>query len=116
VRNSIAGIGSIDLALLVVAVDDGWMPQTEEHLQILTYLRVKRVVVALTKSDLGKVDIVTSQIREKLATTPFANCQIVPTSVPTGDGIENLKSALLSELETLPSPRHIVKPPLLVER
>src|SRR5437588_8882737 len=76
VRNMIAGVGSIDLALLVVAVDDGWMPQTEEHLQILLYLGVKRVVVALTKSDLGKVDIVTSQIRKKLATTPFANCQI----------------------------------------
>ena len=51
VRNMIAGVGSIDLALLIVAADDGWMPQTEEHLQILLYLDVKRVVVALTKSD-----------------------------------------------------------------
>src|SRR2546425_2866640 len=66
VRNMIAGVGSIDLALLVVATDDGWMPQTEEHLQILLYLNVKRIVVALTKSDLGKIDNVASQIREKL--------------------------------------------------
>src|SRR2546430_6799068 len=51
VRNMIAGTGSIDLALLVVAADDGWMPQTEEHVQILNYLRVQRGVVALTKSD-----------------------------------------------------------------
>ena len=49
----VAGIGSIDLALLVVAADDGWMPQTEEHLQILTYLGVTRGVVALTKIDLA---------------------------------------------------------------
>ncbi len=81
VRNMIAGIGSIDIGLLTVAADDGWMPQTEEHLQILLYLGLKRIVVALTKSDLGNTDSVTAQIREKLAGTPFANCQIVPTSV-----------------------------------
>ena len=52
VKNMVAGVGSIDLALLVVAADDGWMPQTEEHLQILTYLGVSRAVVALTKIDL----------------------------------------------------------------
>src|SRR6195256_802525 len=62
IRNMIAGVGSIDLALLVVAADDGWMPQTEEHLQILIYLGVEQLVVALTKSDLGKIDIVTDQI------------------------------------------------------
>jgi len=49
VKNMVAGVGSIDLALLVVAADDGWMPQTEEHLQILSYLGVARGVVALTK-------------------------------------------------------------------
>src|SRR5207302_1413035 len=88
VRNMIAGVGSIDLALLVVAADDGWMPQTEEHLQILLYLGVKRIVVALTKSDLGKIDNVTSQIREQLRETTFANAQIVPTSVRTSQGLE----------------------------
>ncbi len=46
IRNMIAGLGAIDLALLVVAADDGWMPQTEEHWQILNYLGVRRVVVA----------------------------------------------------------------------
>src|ERR1051326_5070319 len=56
VRNMIAGVGSIDLALLVVAADDGWMPQTEEHLQILTYLGVSGGVVALTKTDIGHAD------------------------------------------------------------
>src|SRR3954462_12211013 len=52
VKNMVAGVGSIDAALLVVAANEGWMPQTEEHLQILLYLGVTRAVVALTKSDL----------------------------------------------------------------
>jgi len=56
VRNMIAGVGSIDLALFVVAANDGWMPQTEEHLQILEHLGVTNAVVALTKCDLGEVD------------------------------------------------------------
>src|SRR5213596_2034571 len=69
VRNMIAGVGSIDLAVLVVATDDGWMPQTEEHLQILTHLGVDRAVIALTKSDLGNVENVTEQIRNHLRET-----------------------------------------------
>src|ERR1700726_3065655 len=66
VRNMIAGVGSIDLALMIVAADDGWMPKKEEHLQILVYLGVNQIVVAVTKSDLGTTDNVTSRIREKL--------------------------------------------------
>ena len=116
VRNMIAGVGSIDLALLVVAADDGWMPQTEEHLQILIYLGVKRIVVALTKSDLGKIDIVTAQIREQLSGTPFADSKIIPTSVLTGDGVENLKQALAAEFAELPAARDIGKPRLFVDR
>jgi selenocysteine-specific elongation factor len=116
VRNMIAGVGSIDLALLVVAADDGWMPQTEEHLEILIYLGVDRLVIALTKSDLEKIDIVTDQIREQLKGTPFAYCQIVPTSVRTGEGIENLKHVLASEFVALPSPRDTDKPRLFVDR
>ncbi len=73
VRNMIAGVGSIDLALFVVAADDGWMPQTEEHLQILTYLGVKRAVIALAKSDLGRTDIVAEEIRNQLRKTFFAH-------------------------------------------
>src|SRR5213596_840243 len=110
VRNMIAGVGSIDLALLVVAADDGWMQQTEEHLQILTYLGVERAVVALTKSDLGGVEAVTRQIRDRLRHSPFANAQIIATSVRNGDGIETLKSALASEFATMYPPRDYGKP------
>src|SRR5216110_3976720 len=95
VKNMVAGVGSIDLALLVVAADDGWMPQTEEHLQILTYLGVGRAVVALTKIDLAESEVtVTARLREKLANSPFADAPIVPTSVLSGRGLEELKATL----------------------
>src|SRR3954454_2644245 len=82
VKNMVAGVGSIDLALLVVAADDGWMPQTEEHLQILLYLGVQKAVVALTKADLvPDVTPATRRVREKLKGTPFADAAIVPTSI-----------------------------------
>ena len=116
VRNMIAGIGSIDVALLAVAADDGWMPQTEEHLQILSYLGVRRIVVALTKSDLGKVDNVAGQIREKLRETTFANALIIATSARTGFGLEDLKEALASEFSTVSTPPDIGKPRLFVDR
>src|SRR5437867_12637821 len=77
VRNMIAGVGSIDLALFVVAADDGWMPQTEEHLQILTYLGVQRAVIALTKSDLGEAGSIVAQIRERLRDTGFARAPLI---------------------------------------
>jgi selenocysteine-specific elongation factor len=116
VRNMIAGVGSIDLALLVVAADDGWMPQTEEHLQILTYVGVERAVVALTKSDLGGIEPATQQIRDRLRHSPFANAQIIATSVRNGDSIETLKSALASEFATMPPPRDYGKPRLFIDR
>ena len=116
VRNMIAGVGSIDLALLVVAADDGWMPQTEEHLQILTYLGVRRAVIALTKSDLGKIDDVSAQIRKQLHDTAFVHSPIIPTSVRTGEGIENLRSALASEFSIMQAQRDIGKPRLFIDR
>src|SRR5881392_2613677 len=105
VRNMIAGVGSIDLALFVVAADDGWMPQTEEHLQILSYLGVPRAVIALTKSDLGQIDNVHEQIRTQLRDTVFARSPIIPTSIRTGEGIESLKCALGSEFAAMQAQR-----------
>ena len=116
VRNMIAGVGSIDLALLVVAADDGWMPQTEEHLQILNYLGVQRAVIALTKSDLGGIDVVTNQIREQLTGTPFADSPLVPTSIRTGTGIEHLATTLATELSSMKPHHNISKPRLFVDR
>ena len=116
VKNMIAGVGSVDLALLVVAADDGWMPQTEEHLQILNYLGVPRAVIALTKSDLGRIDVVTNEIREHLSGTPFAESPIVPTSVRSGMGIEKLVNTLTVQLARTESQRDINKPRLFIDR
>jgi selenocysteine-specific elongation factor len=116
VRNMIAGVGSIDLALFVVAADDGWMPQSEEHLQILTYLGVQRAVIALTKSDLGGIDIVTNQIREQLTGTPFADSPIVPTSVRSGTGIEKLVNTLATQLAKTQPQLDVCKPRLFIDR
>ena len=125
VRNMIAGVGSIDLALFVVAADDGWMPQTEEHLQILEYLGVTRAVIALTKIDIANADKAQSEIREKVRATAFANAPLVRTSLRfnltglTGQvdqGLFELKSALASELSQLKPQRDIGKPRLFVDR
>jgi selenocysteine-specific elongation factor len=118
VRNMIAGVGSVDLALLVVAADDGWMLQTEEHLQILSYLGVNRAVIALTKSDLGKIGIdnVITQIRAHLRDSAFANSPIIPTSTRDNEGIDDLKHLIGSELSVMKPPRDIEKPRLFVDR
>lgn len=116
VRNMIAGVGSIDLALLIVAADDGWMQQTEEHLQILTYLGVERAVIALTKSDLGGIETITQQIRDRLHDSPFANVQIIATSVRNGNGTEALKIALANEFASVNAPRDYGKPRLFIDR
>ena len=117
VKNMVAGVGSIDAALLVVAADDGWMPQTEEHLQILTYLGVSRGVVALTKIDLAQSEqAAREQVREKLRGSPLDNAAIVPTSVISGRGMEELRAALKAMLEQTPAQPDIGKPRLAVDR
>ena len=116
VRNMIAGVGSIDLALFVVAADDGWMPQSEEHLQILSYLGVQHAVIALTKSDLGGIEIASDQIRQRLSDTLFADSPIVPTSVRTGTGIEKLLSIITLQLGRTQPQRDIRKPRLFIDR
>ena len=97
VRQMIAGSTGIDVALLVIAADDGVMPQTLEHLAVLQTLGVPTCVVALTKIDLCDpdwVELVTEDVRALLATTPFADAPIVPCSSRTGEGVEDVRAAL----------------------
>jgi selenocysteine-specific elongation factor len=117
VRNMVAGVGAIDLALLIVAADDGWMPQTEEHLQILSYFGVRRAVVALTKADLTTdEEAAVADVRMHLQDSVFAEAPIIATSVVTGRGLDTLKVTLSRELSTTPPPRDIGKPRLAVDR
>jgi selenocysteine-specific elongation factor len=98
VHTMLAGASGVDAALLVVALDDGVMPQTREHVQILQLLGIERAVVALTKADLApdRVASVGAQVRTLLAPTPFAGAPLVAISAPRGEGIEPLRSALLA--------------------
>src|SRR5205814_8881717 len=117
VKNMVAGVGSIDLALLVVAADDGWMPQTEEHLQILIYLGVRRIVIALTKIDLVEsADAAEEKVRGQLRDTPFGDAAIVRTSITTESGNEELKAQVAHEFSTLFPQRDIGKPRHAVDR
>ncbi len=118
VKNMVAGVGTIDLALLVLAADDGWMPQTEEHLQILTYLGVPRMVVVLTKADLvpGGTEPLEAMARQQLAGTPFAEARIVPASVRSGSGLDELKTVLRAVLHDARTSPDVGKPRLAVDR
>ena len=97
IRNMLAGATGMDLVLLVVAADEGMMPQTREHLDIVRLLGVDQMVVALTKSDLVEDEwlaLVEEEVLESLAETPFADAPLVRTSTVTGDGMEALVEAL----------------------
>jgi selenocysteine-specific elongation factor len=97
VRNMLAGATGIDLMLLVVAADEGVMPQTREHLAIIELLGIRHGVVALTKSDLADdewTELVCDEVRELLAPTPLADVAIVPVSAKAGHGLDALRDAL----------------------
>jgi len=101
VNNMVAGVGALDLAVFVIAADDGWMPQSEEHLHILSYLGIKNIVIAMTKADLCEdVPFSIEVLRDELQGTAIADAPIIPVSSTTGDGIDNLKQALLNKLKT----------------
>ncbi|MBE9606936.1 selenocysteine-specific translation elongation factor [Acetobacteraceae bacterium H6797] len=104
VHNMLAGASGIDFALLVVAADDGVMPQTREHLAILDLLGIGRGLVALTKADLAdeaRLAEISAEIRALLAGTSLAEAPILPVSARTGAGMEALKAALdKAEAET----------------
>ncbi len=104
IHTMLAGAGGIDMALLVVAADDGVMPQTREHVAILDLLGIARGLIALTKADLAdpaRRAAVTAEIRAALEGTALADAPILPVSSLTGEGIDALHAALVAaEAET----------------
>ncbi len=111
VKNMLAGACGVDAMLLVIAADEGVMPQTREHLDILDLLGVKRGVVALTKIDMVEeewLDLVTESVSEYLADRGFGDFPVVPVSSRTGEGKDAVLAALagaLAELEERPTAR-----------
>jgi selenocysteine-specific elongation factor len=97
-HNALAGMGGIRVMLLVVAADEGVKPQTREHLAVCSLLGIPAGIVALTKADLVPEDLLELaqlEVEELLAETPFAGSPILPVSSVTGQGIPELKAALL---------------------
>ena len=94
VKTMVAGVNTVDIALLVVAADDGVMPQTREHLEILTLLQVPLGLIALNKIDLAEnewLEMVKSDLRSLVRGTFLENAPVIPVSAVTGKGIEELK-------------------------
>ena len=107
VRTMLAGATGIDFALLVIAADEGPMPQTREHLAILELLQVPKLVVALSKADLVDADwlaLVTQDVCDLLDTTRFKGAEVVATSVVKNMGLDRLRAAL-AELSQSPHPK-----------
>jgi selenocysteine-specific elongation factor len=118
IKNMLAGIDAIDVALFVVAADEGWMPQSEEHLAVLDVLDVDTGVVALTRCDLvddDLADLAELEVREHLEGTVLADAPLIRTAVPEGDGVAEIRTALTAALAKT-SVEDIGRPRMWVDR
>jgi selenocysteine-specific elongation factor len=119
IRNMLAGVGGIDAVILVVAADEGVMPQTREHLSILELLGIERGIVVLSKRDLVDDEwaaLVRAEVRAVLAGTPLADSPIVDVSATTRLGLAELLSALETVLGDAPPRRDLGRPRLPIDR
>ena len=119
IANMLAGVGGIDLALLVVAADESVMPQTLEHLAILDLLQVSRGLVAVTKRDLVEnelLELVISEVAQTVEGTTLAGSQILPVSVATGEGLDALIAAIATMLTGATPRRNLGRARLPIDR
>jgi selenocysteine-specific elongation factor len=119
VKNMLAGVGAIEVALLVIAANEGWKPQTEEHVRILELLGVQHGVIAVTKAttvDDDTVELVRLELDERLAGSAFERWPVVVTDSVAGIGVDALRAALDNVLATAPSPYDAERPRLWVDR
>ncbi len=104
IKNMLAGAGGVDIALLVIAADEGVMPQTREHLDILSLLNVQKGLIVLTKTDLVEdewVELMVEEIKDKLSDTFLSDSPIIPVSAAEGTGLENLRSQLIKIIDSM---------------
>jgi selenocysteine-specific elongation factor len=119
IKNMLAGVGAVDVALFVVAADEGWMPQSEEHLAVLDLLNTRYGVIALTRIDLADedtADIAELSILEAVAGTTLDGWPIVRVSPRTGAGMDLLRAALTDQLAAAGEPADDRRPRLWVDR
>ncbi|MCH2505153.1 MAG: selenocysteine-specific translation elongation factor, partial [Dehalococcoidia bacterium] len=119
IKNMLAGVGGVDLAMLIVAADESVMPQTREHLAILDILQIRQGIVVITKTDTVDeelVELVKAEVEDFLEGTSFQGCPMVGVSAYTGDGLDELKDVLDKVLDNTESRRDLGRPRLPVDR
>lgn len=119
VPTMLAGAGAVEVALFVVAADEGWKPQSAEHLAILDLLGVDRGVVAVTKADAVSPDardLAVEEVRERLAGSVLAVAPVLPVSATTGAGLDGLRRALLAVCAAAGESEDRDRPRLWVDR
>ena len=119
IHNMLAGVGSVDATLFVVAADEGWMPQSAEHLAILEMLGARTAMIALTKADLvehDRLEQVADEVRAHLAPTALADSPVVAVSAPPGAGFQDLLVALDRMIERLGEPLDRGRPRMFLDR
>jgi selenocysteine-specific elongation factor len=119
VHNMLAGVGGIDACLFVVAADEGVMPQTREHLDIISLLGIERGVIALTKIDLVDdewAELVEQEVREAFAPSSLAAAPLVRVSATTGAGLDDLQLELDRALDAAPDRPDEGRPRLPIDR
>ncbi|MBN2116976.1 MAG: selenocysteine-specific translation elongation factor [Anaerolineales bacterium] len=120
IENMLSGIGGIDAALLVIAADEGVMPQTREHLAILDLLQIPAGIIVLTKTDLAPdpawLDLVETDIRAAVSGTVMRDAPIVRVSAKTRTGLDSLLSTLESLLQQKPARLDLNRPRLPIDR
>jgi selenocysteine-specific elongation factor len=116
VPTMLAGVGPVPAVLLVVAADEGWMPQTAEHVAALGALGVRHALLAVTRSDLADPAPVAADVRRRLEGTPLAGLPAVAVSARTGQGLDELRAALRDLVRALPPPDTAAPVRLWVDR
>ena len=119
IKNMLAGVGAIDLALLIVAADESVMPQTREHLAILDILQITRGLVVITKTDLVDeelIELVKAEVEDTLRGTSFEGCPMIGVSAYTGEGINDLKSNIDIILDETDVRKDLGRPRLPIDR
>lgn len=117
--NMLAGAGAVPAALFVVAADDGWNVQSQEHLEILDVLGVAGLAVAVTKADLAggrRTAEVAQEVRERVRGTTLEGAPVITTDAVSGRGIDDLAAALADRATALPEPADHARPRLWIDR
>ena len=119
VKNMLAGVGGFDIALFVVAADEGWMPQSEEHLAVLDVLDLRHGVIALTRSDLADEELrelAAADVESNVAGTVAETWPVLEVSAVIGTGMDELRAALVAALEAAGPPPDVERPKLWIDR